>query len=694
MASNKTSEIHGTAIAQFNNIWESVQEERGQNTADRRFCSIAGAQWEGALGKQFSNKPKIEVNKVHLSVIRIFNEWRNNRITADFESKDGSEGDGLADVCDGLYRSDEQFSGAVEAYDNAFEEGVSGGFGAWRLTTEYEDEDDDENEYQRIRIEPIYDADQSVFFDLDAKRQDKADANFCFVISTMTHAAYMDLYDDDPTSWPATSETTGFDWATPDVVYVAEYYVIKKVPHIVHVYRAVDGSEQRFTDEEFERNPELSGELQSKGSTRVREKKTKRRVVCKYILSGSGILEDVGEIAGRNIPVVPYYGKRWFVDNLERSMGHVRLAKDAQRLKNIQLSSLAEISASSPTQKPIFTPAQIAGHETLWAEDNVKNNPYLLVNPITDVNGNPMPAGPIGTTQPPMVSPAMAALIQITDTDMQEVLGGQQAGEEIQANVSGKAVELVQNRLDMQSYVYISNMAKSKKRNGEIWLSMAKDIYVEDDRKLKIINAQGASESVTLGDKVLNNQGMVVSEGDLSRANFDVNVTVGPSSSSKRAATVRAVTGMMSITQDPETLTVLGAMALENMEGEGISEAREWNRKKLVAMGVYKPNEEDEKARVAAADAQTPTPEQEFLAAEAQKSQAMAAKAVADTGLSEAKAADTKANTIETLAGIERDDLQQAIDLASKLDTEGVQQPPARLNDWVSNGVPPGLQGE
>jgi len=689
----KNTDIHSEALTQFNNIWSAVQEEREQNTADRRFYSIAGAQWEGALGEQFDNKPKIEVNKVHLSVIRIFNEWRNNRITVDFVSKDGSEGGPLADFSDGLYRSDEQVSGAEEAYDNAFEEGVGGGFGAWRLTTEYEDEDDDENEHQRIRIEPIYDADQSVFFDLDAKRQDKADANYCFVISTMSRAAYEAEYDDDPASWPVSRETVIFDWSTPDVVYVAEYYLIKKVPHTVHVYESVDGSERRYTDNDFETQPELKAELAAKGSVKVREKKVKRRQVHKYILSGGGVLEDVGPIAGRNIPVVPYYGKRWFIDNLERSMGHVRLAKDAQRLKNIQLSELAEISASSPIQKPIFVPEQIAGHETLWAEDNTKNNPYLLVNPMTDLNGQPMPAGPIGYTKPPEVSPAMAALIQLTDVDMSEVLGSQQAGEEIQANVSGKAVELVQNRLDMQTFIYLSNMKKAVQRCGEIWLSMAKEIYVEDDRKLKIITRQGDAESVTLGEPMMDKSGNVVSDGDLTRADFDVSVSVGPSSSSKRAATVRAVTGMMSITQDPETLTVLGAMALENMEGEGIKEVREWNRKKLVQMGVYEPNEDDKKAQAAAAEAQGPTPEQEFLQAEAKKSEAQAAKAVADTALSEAKTAETTANTMETLAGIDRDDRQQVLTLAKELDGEEVQRQSALPNIGASNGNPSGLLG-
>ena len=82
--------------------------------------------------RSMSSSPtaKMEINKVHLSVMRIINEYRNNRITVDFIPKEGAENDKLADTCDGLYRSDEEFSSADEAYDNAFEEAVGGGIGA------------------------------------------------------------------------------------------------------------------------------------------------------------------------------------------------------------------------------------------------------------------------------------------------------------------------------------------------------------------------------------------------------------------------------------------------------------------------------------------------------------------------------------------------------------------------------------
>ena len=181
----RLAEVHERALEQFGKIQTTYRPEREQCLEDRRFCTIPGAQWEGALAKQYENKPKFEVNKIHLSVIRIINDFRNNRITCNFIPKK-PEDDELAEICDGMFRADQHDSEAMEAYDNAFEEAVQGGIGAFRLRADYEDEYDDENERQRIRIEPIYDADLSVFFDMDAKRQDKADAKFCYLVSSMT----------------------------------------------------------------------------------------------------------------------------------------------------------------------------------------------------------------------------------------------------------------------------------------------------------------------------------------------------------------------------------------------------------------------------------------------------------------------------------------------------------------------------
>jgi len=664
----RLAQIHAEAIAEFDDIQSAVRDERLQCLEDRRFYSIAGAQWEGPLKEQFENKPKMEVNKIHLSVMRIINEYRNNRITVDFVSKEGIENDRLADTCDGLYRADEEFSSADEAYDNAFEEAVGGGFGAWRLRAAYEDEEDDEDDRQRVMIEPIYDADSSVFFDLGAKRQDKSDAKRCYVLTSMTRSEYMETYDDDPTSWPKSITDVSFDWSTPDVVYVAEMYRVEEIRHTVHVYQTLDGEEERYTDDDFEADETLEQTLAATGAVKTGEKKTKKRKVRKYIMSGGGVLEDCGYIAGQCIPIVPVYGKRWFVDNVERCMGHVRLAKDAQRLKNMQLSKLAEISAMSTVEKPIMMPEQVAGFEMMWAEDNLKDYPYLLVNPITGMNGEMQPAGPVAYTKSPQIPPAMAALLQITEQDMQDVLGKQEAGEQLQPNVSGKAIELIQQKLDMQAFIYMSNMSKAIKRSGEIWLSMAKDVLVERGRKMKTLNSEYEAGQVELSMPTLNAEtGQVEYANDLREAKYDIAVSVGPSTSSKRAATVKAITGMLAMTQDPETIQVLTSMAMMNMEGEGIEDVRKFYRDKLVKMGVVEPTQEELQAMQEAMQNQQPDANTIYLQSAAQNEQAKAKKAQADTLLALAKAEETKAKTMETMSSIKSEGQNRLIKAAEQV---------------------------
>lgn len=680
----RLANFHADALAEFGNIQANMRDERLQCLEDRRFYSIAGAQWEGNLSDQYQNKPKFEVNKIHLSVMRIINEYRNNRITVDFISKDGNADDELADVCDGLFRADEEDSGADEAYDNAFEEAVGGGIGAFRLRTAYEDEYDEENEHQRIRIEPIYDADSTVFWDLDAKRQDKSDARMCFVLTPMTVDAYKEQYDDDPASWPKDVQLSEFDWSTPDVVYVAEVYCVEEASELVRTFQTIDGKEERYTERDFEDDPDLEAMLEAVGTIEIRQRRVKRRKVRKYLMSGGKVLEDQGHIAGDCIPVVPVYGKRWFVDGIERCMGHVRLAKDAQRLKNMQLSKLGEISALSTVEKPIFTPEQVSGHEMMWADDNLKNYPYLLLNTVTDANGQEALSGPVGYTKPPQIPPALAGLLQITDADMNDLLGRQEAGEEIVSNISGKAVELIQQRLDMQTFIYMSNMSKAIKRAGEIWLSMARDVLVEPNRKMKSIGYGGELETVTLSQPVLNpDTGQIEHKNDLSRAKFDVAVDVGPSSSSKRQATVRALLGMIPLSSDPETQQVLTSMAMMNMEGEGISEVRKYFRKRLIAMGVVEPTDsEAQQIMEEMQAAQQPDPQAIYLEAEAEKARAQAIKAQADTEWTIARAEETRAKTAETLAGIEQSERSNVVNTAKTLRevmAPEMRQPPSRV---------------
>jgi hypothetical protein len=685
---SRLQKVHERAMERFDRAYQAQREIRLQCVQDRRFVFVPGAQYDGDIGEQFENRPRFEINKVHQAVLRTFSEYRNNRVTVDFRPADESTSDETADFLDGLYRGDERDSGGQEAYDTAFEEGVAGGMGAWRLKSCYEDDEDEDDERQRIQFVPIPDADQSVFFDADAKRYDKADAKCGFVIIGLQDDAYEEQEGaGDPAgeredwmkrrpkglvSFDRVSRTGVFDWFQPDLIYVAEYYEVEMVKDKVYVFKSPTGEEEKVKPSEYDTKDEREERmalLEAQGFTLDRVKKIETRKVHKYIIDGNRVLEDCGHIAGRHIPIVPYYAKRQIVDGVEHISGKTRRAIDAQRLYNMLISMLADIASDSTKEKPILTPEQIAGHEKMWARDNVDRYAYLLVNAIVGPDGTPLlPAG-IPYTKTPSIPQALVGLIQLVAQDLRELQGADGEQQEVVSNISAKAVELIQNRLDMSDFIYMDNFKQSMRRSGEIWHSMACDLYDEDDRPMSVVNLDGTDEIQKLRQAKVED-GKTVYTNDPSGGKFKATADVGPSFTTRRDGTVRAVTGMLQFIEDPQDKAVLTAVAVKNLEGEGLDPVKKHFRMKMLALGLEKPNDDEAQELAKAKAEQKPDPQAEFLQAEAKKSLALAEKALADAKASEAKAA-------ETLAKIQALPMEQLLALVDRLPQDAGQQQPA-----------------
>lgn len=645
----KLRDLHTKFVREFDAVWDQEYPERQQALNDRRFPVVAGAMWEGDLGTQFENKPKVEVNKLLLSCTRIENEYKNNRIDVDFISKDGAQNPEMADKCDSLYRADRQDSGSREATDNSFIEMLYGGMGAWRMSTCYEDESDEDNDKQRIVFKPIYDADQTVFFSRDGKSRDKSDASIGYVLTPMTPDAFREEFGKDAVTMKKEMDATSFAWCTEDSVYLCEVYEIEKVKRLVDTWKhPVSEEERKVYEEEYEDDEELRQFLEDTGWQLVKSRRLKEKRCHKYIIDGQEILEDCGLIAGCEIPIIVSYARRWIIDGIERFQGHVRAAKDPMRIKNVQFSQLVYQAAVSPMEVPIFLSEQVAGHEERWERLHIDNAPFVTINPMRSMDGALELAAPAGYTKPPTLSPAMAALLQIAEADLSDVLGKPNEGEKMEANQSGKAVELVQKQIGMLAYVYFEAISVAFERAGRVWLSMAKDVYVEKGRKLKGITKDGASEQVELVKDVLVD-GKLETENDFSRVDLDVAVSVGPSSESKRSASVKAKTGIAMITSDEETRQVVTLSALRDIEDEGSSDISEWARRRLVSMGVIEPTEDDKKRLAEQQESQKPDPNAEFLMASADKERALTKKAGADTVLTMNKAAEVEVNMLKTI---------------------------------------------
>ena len=79
-------------------------------------------------------------------------------------------------------------------------------------------------------------------------------------------------------------DQTEFDWNTPDVVYVAEYYCVEHVTEIIRVFQTLAGDEERYSESDFEEDENLERMLEATGAQEVRQKRVKRKKVRKYII--------------------------------------------------------------------------------------------------------------------------------------------------------------------------------------------------------------------------------------------------------------------------------------------------------------------------------------------------------------------------------------------------------------------------
>lgn len=614
-------------MLRFDRAYSPQQDVREKCIEATRFARVPGGQWEGAtaagtkLDDQFEKYPKFEINKVATELNRIIAEYRNNRITVKFRPGDKAASEELANKLNGLFRADYEETDGGEACDNAFDDAATGGFGCFRLTSMLVNEYDPMDERQRTGFEPIYDPSRSVWFDPDAKKYDKSDALWAFCMYSLSPEKYEAEYGKTPpTSLDTTTMTTWeYDWFAPEVIYIAKYYEIRKESVDVVSYQQPITSEiATYDSDQIE---DIEDELAEAGFVEVARRSVKRRRVYVSVVDGENFLEKPRRIPGEHIPLIPVYGKRWFIDDIERVEGHIAKAMDPQRLYNLQVSMLADTAAQDPGSIPIVGMEQIRGLEKHWEARNKKRPSFLVLREAKDKQGNIIgPATPAGYTQPAVMNQALAALLQQTSADIQEVTGGSQAMQQMPSNIANDTVNSLMNRSDMASFIYLDNMAKSLKRAGEVWLSMAREVY-GSDREVRIVNQDGTDDIALMNAQVVDRQtGKAVALNDLSTGRYDVTVDVGPSYTARRDATVSVLTGILNamLPQDPMRPVIQGII-LDNLDGEGLDDFKEYNRKQLLTSGAVKPRNPEEEQMVAQAQqAQQQQPNPEMIAAQGQ----------------------------------------------------------------------------
>lgn len=590
-ARDKLREFLRIAQERFKLAAEAEAKNRDASLDDLKF--LAGDQWPDniATSRQIDGRPCLTINRLPSIKRQITNEQRQQRPAIQVNPV-GSESDpDVAEVLQGVIRHIEVNSDAEIAYDTGFEMMVTGGFGYWEVITDYLDDKSFDQEIYIKRVKNPF----TVYFDPSAIEPTYCDADWAFIVEDVPIVEYKRDYSKSDAAGLPDFQSIGDqapNWASKDTIRVAMYYHVEYEPTKIHLL-----SNNQVQED---------GQPVPEGVTILRSRDVQKRKVVKSKINAIEILEEQ-TWPGLFIPIVPVLGDDFDIDGKRHLAGIVRDAKDPQRMYNYWVSSGTEMIALAPRAPFVAAEGQIEGHESEWANANVKNIPVLNYKPVS-LNGTPVPPPARQTFEPPVQ--AITLMTRQADNDLKSVVGiydptlGQNKSDQ-----SGKAVQLLQKQSDIGNLNFADNLARAIRYTGKILLDLIPKIY-DAPRIQRIVQPDGDVSHVGVYTKG-NSGGMSPEEMkellgvkkvyDIGTGRYDVTVSVGPSYQTKRQEAVAAQMALVSAY--PQAMQIVGDLIVRNMDWPQSQEMAD-RLKKMLPQQLQSDDQTDTEAQLQQAQAQ------------------------------------------------------------------------------------------
>ncbi len=525
--------------------------------------------------REIDGRPCLTVNKLAAMGRQIVNDARRNKPGITVHPVDSDGDPETAEIINGLIRNIEQSSNSEVAYDTALEHAVFGGFGYFRINTQYSTDDTFD---QDIVIERISNP-LSVYPDCYATGADSADWNWCFVTDQMTKAQFKRQYPGaEQVDWKGEAwRGMSSPWLDGDFVQVAEYWVRDKVKRTILLL-----SDQTVIEtDDYERNKPAFDAI---GVSVVGQRDVASHQVRQHIMSGAEVLETV-EWAGKYIPIVPVYGSEVVLKGKRHFRSLIRGAKDAQRMFNYWRTSSTELVALAPKAPFIGRKGAFETDAQKWATANTQTHAFIEYDGPEPPMRQPFAGVPAGALQEALNS----------SDDIKTVLGMYDASLGARSNeTSGKAIIARQMEADNATFHFIDNLSRAIRHAGRILIDLIPEVY-SVPRTIRVLGMDDKPEVKTVNQPVQEREENpltgeieeVTKIYDLTSGRYDLTVSAGPSFASLRQ---EAASQMIELIRAyPDAAPVIGDLLVKNLDWPGADEIAERLSK---AMGQASEGEE------------------------------------------------------------------------------------------------------
>jgi hypothetical protein len=592
--------FHARVLKNHQEARSADEEQRRLCLDDIKFALIEDQQWEEWSRRQRGERPRYTINRIKSSVQQVIGDMKQNRIGIKTRPRSGDASVDMAETLNGLIRSIENDSNFDYVGDVAAKEAFCGGFGAWQVITDYQDEESFDNT-QDVKIKAIHSAASSVWFDPASTDEHHRDAMWCFVEEEISKAEHKERWPDAAiNSLDRFYGWYGDYYQERDTIRIADYWC--KKPYKKRIAKFSDGSIKEITKEV----EQVLDEMAEQGLFIEEEKEIDSFKVVYYKVNGTDILEGPKDWAGSEIPVIPVYGSQLWQEGQHFYSGLVRFSKDAQRIYNYAVSSKVEETAVSLGNKLMATPMQMQGYEEFFTDSNPTKP--IVYNPDARVPGGaPIRLG--GTA----VNGALIEQIQQADQDIQATLGiYQQSLGSNPREQSGRALLAQHQKMQTGSFEMSDNFARSKVRTGEILIDIIPELY-DTERTIRVITDEGETKIVELNKTIVDDEtgDEIIVENDITLGKYDVISSIGPSYQTQRQETQEKMAFIVQTA--PELAPYALPVMLENDTSPAAIAMGKALKMDLVRAGKMEPNEEEKKklaAEQAAKEQAGPTPQE------------------------------------------------------------------------------------
>jgi hypothetical protein len=196
----------------------------------------------------------------------------------------------------------------------------------------------------------------------------------------------------------------------------------------------------------------------------------------------------------------------------------------------------------------------------------------------------------------------------------------------VDVDLSGKAFNAMQARMDKQSSIYQEHRKHAQRRDGEVYASMAAEVF-DVAREVKIELPDGTRKTESIMETVLDTKtGEIIVIKDLSNTEFNVYSKITTSFSNQREQDMERIAELMAplVPGDPMRETLMYEY-LSLMNGSGFEDLREYAKNQQILSGIRKPDTPEEQQLLADSQNQQQEPSAEMVLAQAETMMGQAA---------------------------------------------------------------------